>query len=173
MFNREEWRDVFGYEDLYQVSNYGRVMRIGGGKGAQPGRILKDSKSERYSRIELSKNNRTRSYSVHRLVLEAFIGLSLEGHEVNHKDGNKRNNRLENLEWVTASQNVRHSIDILGVARARGENSALSKLTENQVREIRRLLKQGLTRKEVACKFGVTTNNIRAIATGFTWKHIK
>ena len=92
---------------------------------------------------------------------------------MNHKDGNKRNNRLENLEWVTASQNVRHSIDILGVARARGENSALSKLTENQVREIRRLLKQGLTRQEVACKFGVTTNNIRAIATGFTWKHIK
>lgn len=171
--SREEWRDVVGYEGVYQVSSQGRVKRIAGGVGARSGHIIKDSKSERYSRVELSRYGCVRSYSVHRLVLEAFVGPCPNGHEANHKDGNRKNNRLENLEWVTASQNVRHSIDVLGAQRARGEDSYLSKLKENHVREIRQLLREGYTRQEIACRYGVTVPTIRSIAIGKTWKHMR
>ena len=171
--SKEQWRDVVGYEGLYRVSNHGRVMRVAGGGGARPGYIFKEGKSKRYNRVWLSKNGDTQSHSVHRLVLIAFVGPRPHGCEANHKDGNRKNNRVENLEWVTASQNVRHSIDVLGVQRARGERSSLSKLTEIQVREIKRFLKEGLTQKEIAKRYDVTQRTISAIAIGLTWKHVR
>lgn len=86
----EQWRNVPRYEGRYQVSSFGAVRRVGG-------KMLKPSYYRGYARVSLGNKQRT----VHRIVAEAFIGPLLPGIKVNHKDGNKGNNRIENLEYMT------------------------------------------------------------------------
>ena len=101
----EEWKEIAGYEGLYKVSNMGRVLN-------SDNQILKYFDNGGYNRIALrDKNNVTQKHLVHRLVAMAFIDNPNNLKEVNHKDKNKRNNTVENLEWVTGSENVRHYID--------------------------------------------------------------
>lgn len=108
----EVWKDIAGYEDKYQVSNFGRVrslqyhntkgiMRIGYLKPATDGCG--------YLRCALSKNNKLTTFKVHRLVAEAFIDNPNNLPQINHKDGNKQNYSVENLEWCTISENQRHA----------------------------------------------------------------
>jgi len=101
----EEWRDIKGYEGLYQVSNLGRVRSLRFKKV----RILKPWGSHGYKHIELCVNNSRFVTGVHRLVAEAFIPNPLNLPEVNHKDRNRSNNVLDNLEWVNRSQDVAHA----------------------------------------------------------------
>ena len=102
---QEIWKDVVGYEGLYKISNTGRV------KSVKRDKILKEQLNERgYLRVSLSKNNKQKIYSVHRLVMITFIGYE-EGKQVNHIDGDKTNNRLDNLEWTTQSENMKHAYD--------------------------------------------------------------
>lgn len=91
--------------------------------------------------------------------------------EINHKNGIKADNRLENLEYVTKKQNEQHSRTILG-NNIRGERHGMSKLTEEQVREIRALRKDGLTLWAIANKFGITAANVDYITKGQAWKHV-
>ncbi|MED1287338.1 HNH endonuclease [Bacillus mycoides] len=106
----EEWRSVIGYEGEYEISNYGRVKSLKNNRE----KILKTFKGHRgYERINLMKHRKLKQVFVHRLVAEAFIEVIKEGLYVNHIDGNKTNNRVENLEIVTQRENVRHSIDVL------------------------------------------------------------
>jgi hypothetical protein len=106
----EEWRDVVGYEGLYLVSNYGRVRRTKKSRGTDS-RILAQSVSKRgYITYSLYRNQKRKHKCAHRLVAEAFLPR-IEGKEhVNHIDGNKLNNYVGNLEWVTPGENVRHAI---------------------------------------------------------------
>lgn len=101
----EKWKDIKGYEGLYQVSNLGRV------KSLRKGLILKQSHtSTGYMKVELYKNKKRKGFKVHRLVAFAFIKLK-EGKEIiNHKDGNPLNNKSNNLEWCTQKENVQHAI---------------------------------------------------------------
>jgi hypothetical protein len=92
--------------------------------------------------------------------------------QVNHIDGNKQNNRIDNLEWTTASQNCRHAIDESLYQSARGETAGNVKLTEENVREIRRLAVIGLMHKEIAELFGVGRKNITKIVNRQRWKHV-
>ena len=99
----EEWRDIVGYEGLYKISNVGNVMN-------NKGRILKLMLTNGYPTVNLYKNRKMRSLSVHRLVAEAFIPNPMSLPIVNHKDENKVNNSVDNLEWCTKQYNTTYSI---------------------------------------------------------------
>ena len=107
----EHWRDIPGYNGEYKISNFGRVLSL---KGSRE-RIRPSFKNSRgYSVISLSKNGVHKTFKIHRLVAESFIQNPEKLSEINHIDGNKQNNRAENLEWVTRKENIRHSIEVLG-----------------------------------------------------------
>lgn len=109
MFNDivEIWKDIKGYENLYQVSNLGRVKSLNSGK------IRKTSKERcGYISIALSKNGIKKQYKVHRLVAQAFLQNPYRLPQVNHKDENKTNNNVENLEWCTPKYNVNYGTAI-------------------------------------------------------------
>lgn len=102
----EEWRPVKGYEGLYEVSNMGRVKSLHYGKS----RILKQiTNTNGYMAVDLHKDGTRSPKRVHRLVATAFIPNPHNKPEVNHKDGNKKNNTVDNLEWCTSSYNTKHA----------------------------------------------------------------
>lgn len=109
----EEWRDIAGYEGLYQVSNFGRVKSLNFGRtGVQ--KVLKTQKyPNKYVKADLRHNGTIHTKSIHRLVAEAFIPNLENKSDVNHIDGDKHNNRVDNLEWATRSENMRHCKEIL------------------------------------------------------------
>lgn len=98
-----EHKPVKGYEELYYVSSDGDVISL------KRGKILKPQIRRNYYSVSLSKNNKWRSYPIHRLVAEAFIPNPNNYPQVNHKNSNKLDNRAENLEWCTVSENKLHS----------------------------------------------------------------
>jgi hypothetical protein len=110
----EIWKDIPDYEGLYQVSNIGRVKSFGNGKSTNPlngvERIMK-LQHKRYIRVKLSKNGNYKYWSVHRLVCLTFLPNPNNKPQINHIDGDRYNNNISNLEWVTAKENIRHSID--------------------------------------------------------------
>ncbi|MEF3309335.1 NUMOD4 domain-containing protein [Paenibacillus sp. GYB004] len=107
--NLEIWRDILGMEGLYQVSNTGKIRSF---KQSKTGKILSiRNKTGWYLTIILiDQKNQRLTRRVHRLVAEAFIPNPAGKPEVNHLDGNKQNNHVENLEWVSASENVQHAV---------------------------------------------------------------
>lgn len=110
----ELWRDIRGYEGLYQVSNYGRVKSLDrmvkgrcGGLQLKRGKIMILEKSRNgYIRVSLKKDGRYKHHSVHRLVYGAFIGEIPDGMQVNHINEKKEDNRLENLNLMTPKENI-------------------------------------------------------------------
>ena len=108
----EVWKDISGYEDKYQVSNCGNVrsLEYHNAKGLKRTKNLKPATDcKGYLRCALSKNNILRTFKVHRLVAMAFLENPNNLPQVNHKDGNKKNNRVDNLEWSDNSQNIQHA----------------------------------------------------------------
>lgn len=107
----EIWRDIPGYEGLYQVSNFGQVKSLPKRKGrgfgyATSEKILRHSVNSRgYCNIVLCKNGKTETFAIHRLVAENFIDNSLGLPEVDHQDRDKTNNHVGNLRWVTRLEN--------------------------------------------------------------------
>jgi hypothetical protein len=106
----EEWRDVLGFEELYQVSNLGKVRTIKNGEAE----MSQQENRNGYMTVHLRNKGVERRAMVHRLVAEAFISNPDELRDVNHKNGDKSDNRVENLEWVSHSDNMTHSFRELG-----------------------------------------------------------
>ena len=115
----EIWKDVVGFENLYQVSNLGRVKRKKGETIYKDGRIAHFSETvlkptifkKGYLMVYLSKNSIKKTKQVHRIAAEAFIPNPDRKETVNHKDCNKLNNNVSNLEWMTNLENIQHSIE--------------------------------------------------------------
>ncbi|HJU45702.1 MAG TPA: NUMOD4 motif-containing HNH endonuclease [Chitinophagaceae bacterium] len=115
----DQWKPVNGYEGLYEISQDGNIRSIerivvtrSGVKRKLKGKLIKSRTNNcSYVEVRLSKNGIDTTCFIHRLLVEAFIGRIEEGFEVNHKDGNPQNNRLDNLEIVTHSQNIKHAYD--------------------------------------------------------------
>jgi hypothetical protein len=115
----EIWKDVVGYEGYYQVSSLGRVRSLDrvldkpniltGGPTTRKGKILRQHELFGYMYINLCVHDKRHSCRAHRLVAEAFIPNPENKPQTNHKNGNKRDNRVYNLEWATASENGLHS----------------------------------------------------------------
>lgn len=118
-----------------------------------------------YQIINLSlENGQKRTFRVHRLVLMAFQPIdNMENFQVNHKDGDKKNNNLDNLEWCTAKQNIQHSYKT-GLNKGRkGERSNFSKLKDDQIKLIFDLRQKGWTQKQIADKVHCSRSNISYI----------
>ena len=177
--DEEVWRDIEGYEGLYQVSDLGRVRSIDrieecvdGRKRKRNGRTLKQCKSRKgYLRVHLHSNNKGIVTLAHRLVAISFLSNPLAKETVNHKNGVKSDNRAVNLEWATNSENIRHAT--LNGLRSKGEDRPRSVLTEYQVREIREKYRKGShTHRSLAKEYGVKSPTITNIINRKTWKHI-
>ena len=169
----EEWRDISKYVGVYQASNLGRVRRI----RRRYDSIRSDTSIEQiltpkpagrgYWMVCLSWDRSKRYRYVHRLVAEAFIDNPEGLREVNHKNNDKADNRVENLEWMSSSDNHKHAAET-GVAY-RGSLNGAAKLTPDQVIMARQLNKDGVTRKALAQRFGVNYVTIADLVCRRTW----
>ena len=139
----EIWKDIKGYEGLYQVSNFGNVKSLdryiinkNGDKQYFPGKYLNQGISDNYLKVILSKNNKQRTFRVHILVARTFIPNPENKPEVNHIDGNKSNNRVDNLEWNTRSENELHAY-----------KNGLSKPSDKQKQAVAKYAKENYSKK--------------------------
>lgn len=147
----EVWKDIKGYEGYYQVSNLGEVRSIGHKwqrKGIHKIKLHQNHDAG-YLLADLHKNGKYKSYMVHRLVAQAFIPNPDNKPEVNHKDGNKKNNNVENLEWNTKSENCVHRCKVLGLCTNRVKDFTTGLVFPSQ--------------KSAALYYGVSESFIRMI----------
>lgn len=174
----EEWRDILEYENYYQVSSFGRIRSVERDVLRKDG-IWQHCKSYilipfqgttcNYLSIQLCKNNVTKKFLIHRLVAIAFLGLVRGyGLEVNHKDGNRHNNRLDNLELVSHQENIDHSI-AHNLKNDYGEKSTNAKLTNKQASEIRDKWMKGMLQVDLAEMYGVAKQTICNIVHNKTY----
>lgn len=175
----EEWRPVVGNEVFYRVSNLGRVKSLKNGRYGTvsgEGKMLRPGLSSHgYYTVCLWKDGRSRSVYVHRLVATAFIPNPDGKREVNHMDGDKTNNNISNLEWVSRRGNAIHALEVLGNRCLRGESSPSAKLTEDDVRAIRKRYRKGCPRNGVnplAREYGMCTRAMTKVVKRMTWRHV-
>ncbi len=159
----EIWRPIKRYEDFYHVSNYGRVKSF---KRKTP-RILNPAIVSGYLKVELQIDSKPKQIYIHRLVAEAFIPNPLNKPCVNHINGIKTDNRVENLEWCTYAENNRHAVE--AGLHPQGEKTYNAKFTNAQIVYIRDN-PDGLNTCEIANKFSVAEPVISAIQLGKKYK---
>ena len=166
----EEWRDIEGYEGRYQISTYGRVKTINRYKtdGRYQKERLRISEVDRrgYEFVLLFDGDKYHRFSVHVLVANAFIPNPKGKPQVNHIDGNKLNNNVENLEWATASENQIHALKMGLSHPARGFDKPNTVLSEKDVIDIREYRKNGMTLNEIASMYNISFGYVSRIARG-------
>lgn len=170
IFLPEEWRIVVGWEGIYSVSSFGKVRRDASFRPKHAGLVMKP-RTDRYGYLTvlLQRCGRREYRTVHALVCDAFIGPMPEGLTRNHKDGNKKNNRADNLEYVTGKENSRHAAQ-LGLIFD-GARCHSAKLTESQIPGIRQRLANGESMLSIANDLGVSNAAIWKIHTRISWKN--
>ena len=172
---REIWKDIKNYEKLYQISNLGNVRRI----DRKTIRMLKQykNKNTNYKQVILSNENKQKLKLVHRLVAETFIENKENKRCVNHIDGNKENNKVDNLEWCTYSENTNHSYKNQLQKKLYGKDNKLSKKIIQYDLE-GNMIKVWSALREVQRELGITNGNISSCcnghsktAGGYIWKY--
>lgn len=165
-FEDEVWKPCIGWEKYYNISNYGRMFNIRKNKIC-PTYPDKDG----YVIIHLQTENHNDKYNmkVHRAVAQAFIPNPENKPQVNHKDGNKQNNHIDNLEFCTGKENMQHAV-LIGLSPT-GEKCYNSKLKEKDVLEIRNLGEK-MTNAQISKIYNIHPSNVGDIIKRRTWKHI-
>lgn len=162
MSNEENWKWIEGYEGHYKISNFGRVFSVKSNIFLSVKRITKDG----YNYVALSKDNKPKEMKTHRLVATYFIPNPDNKETVNHIDGNKLNNHVDNLEWCTRHENMQHAYKLGLKKMHRGHEHASSKLTPEQIKEIRatyKPYKKGCSALALGKKYGVHNSTILRI----------
>jgi len=171
----EEWRKIEGSGGLYLVSSLGRVRSEPMNGNGGDGRVMRQKDSRGYRVVTIRLFGKRKCPSVHSLVAAAFIGRRPSGIQVNHKNGVKHDNRVENLEYASASENMRHSLYVLGnIASATcGSRNAMSKLTEADVQNIVEEYSSGkVFQADLAQRYGVSRPLISMLVRNRGWKHL-
>lgn len=173
MTMREEWRDIVGYEGLYKVSNFGRVLSLPKNRFKSTRLRALVSDKNGYKEVGLSKDKKVSTKKVHRLVAEAFIPKVEGKNLINHKNGQKDDNRVENLEWCTLQENATHAKETLNVKRRGGRKVCQYTLDGYFVRRYE-------TVAEAARNVGTTTSAIvlclkrkSKTSKGYQWTYIE
>lgn len=171
---KEVWAPVPGYEGRYDVSADGQIMRVKNVHGATPGRLIgQDVDARGYLRVTLLGGHRgtAKGFFIHRLVAAAFLGPRPQGLQVNHKDGDKSNNAIDNLEYVTPKQNIEHA-ERLGLRpKKRGVEHPGARLTDDDVRAIRRR-RPNEPLAVLAAEYGIGIAQVSRIASRLRWAHL-
>jgi hypothetical protein len=177
---QEIWKDMPDYVGLYQVSNLGRVRSLdrmigqkGGGKQFKSGRILRPRNHPHgYVFISLYKDGIANQVLIHRLVAIVFIPNPSNLPEVNHKNFNKKDNFVENLEWMTTKDNTRHAFAAGKINTSKGDNHFRSIVNSEKVIDMIKLFNSGIKMCDIARKFQVSYPCVFGIVKRKNWKHV-
>jgi len=169
----EIWKPVINYEGLYEISDFGQIKSFSRPRNWHEKILKLNLKRDGYLQITLWKNKIPKTFLVHRLVLETFIGPCPEGMECRHLDNNKSNNQLNNLRWDFPSENRKDIIKYGTIAHQKGILHGMAKLTEEDVKEIKKLLKtRKLKQRKIAKIYNVSEKTISSIKLGKSWSHL-
>lgn len=181
LFEGEEIRPVPGHESMYLVTSYGRVFSLNYRNTGKAHELAQSSLHDKrrtgsmYRRAKMFGIQKNTPTAIHRVVALAFLPNPNGFREVNHIDGNKANNHVSNLEWVSASGNQRHAFaEGLHIPKM-GESHGMAILTEEQVLKIREELEHATYRGQlvdIGHKYGVSKHCIFDIKRGRSWRHV-
>lgn len=186
------WRPAVGFNGRYEVSNCGQIRSVkttAGGTTFAPRKPQNINSGYLVVKISDVPGGTQKTKTIHSLVAEAFLGERPRGAQVNHKDGDRTNNHVVNLEWVTPGENIKDSYDrnpdrvngrsALHMERMRsrrrpqrGELHHNAKLSETQASQIIKLLIDGQGVRPIAREFGISHTLVRAIKTRTRWSHL-
>lgn len=175
----EIWKDIEGYEGLYQISDKGRIKslqrisKFGKNKKILKERIMTQKVTRfGYHTIRLSKNGKKNDYSVHRLVAKAFIENTNNLPQVNHKDENKDNNCIENLEWCSSSYNINYGNRNRKVSKKISQKVAKLGL-DGKVIKIYNSMTEAQEENDIwHSGIGLCCRKLRETAGGFKWEYV-
>jgi hypothetical protein len=167
----ESWEKIEEFPN-YAVSNLARIKRITHPVRTAGGIIKQHINQSGYWEVTLKHGKIRKRRQVHRLLALAFLPPDPPRDELNHKNGVRHDTRLENLEWVTHQENMWHAYNVLDGQALRGEEATQAKLKENDIHQIRELLKSGMTLIAIGKLFGVSGTAIYYIKSGRNWKHV-
>jgi hypothetical protein len=158
------WKKIEDYP--YEVDAHGHI------RNCESGKLLStiSLNGGGYNYVTLFNSDGRRNFMIHRLVATTFIDNPDNKPQVNHIDGNKRNNHVSNLEWMTQFENMRHAVN--ANLSPKGETSYLAKLKEEDILKIRLAAESGIKRSELVKMYKVNSGAISGILLGRTWKHV-
>ena len=168
-----QWRKGVGF-DNYSVSNIGEVRVDKSFHKSKIGKNMNKTLSPRgYYYVILTKDRIECHKFIHVLVSESFLGKKPEGLEINHKDGNKLNNHINNLEYTTRQENMNHAKRLGLLKCLKGDECSWSKITEEDVINIRKLCDDGILQRVIAEMYNISRPHVSEIYNRRTWKHVK